>query len=333
MDLATFALLNKPVSELGLSRSTLDALEDAGVHDIGSLLDQEWALYPEAMADEIRRAAIARGLIAGSTEPEPKLPPEALAEREWHRIAGDDGERVRISHTDPEMPPDLERVAQSEGYLRLEDVWVEHWASSGGADSDFRPWLDLLAKAPPSRLRELELGTWGGASDFARLGPVAPTVGALPALRSLFLSGEMDTVAPFASEQLESFQVESGKWSSTPMKRFVQGTSFRHLKTFVATAESGDTRSLARLWSLPALRTVELSLFTLHPEFFELPDATAIIEMNLEQCRWPLDDEAIVEAIAAAAPRLKDVSLWLPTDAQDAAGRFEAVGLRCEYGE
>lgn len=76
-------------------------------------------------------------------------------------------------------------------------------------------------------------------------------------------------------------------------------------------------------------------MFELHPEFFALSQDTWIREADLGNCRWPIEpnaENAIIEAVVSAAPYLQQVSLILPVDAQDAAERFEAAGLSCEYG-
>lgn len=271
--------------------------------------------------------------LAGKKLEEARNPsPETQGQREWDRIASAEGDRIRIAHDDPDIPPDIELLAKSKSYQALESVWVTRWVSHEH-DSDFRPWFECLATHPPKQLRAVEVGTYSGRYD--KLGPVAPMVGANPSLRSLFLTGVMDSVAPFGNESLESFQVQTGKWSATPMKRFIDWTKFDHLHSFIATGEVCDARGLTRLWKLPALQTLELSLFELHPEFFALSQDTRIREADLGNCRWPIEpnaEKAIIEAVVSAAPYLQQVSLILPVDAQDAAERFEAAGLSCEYG-
>lgn len=347
MNLESYALLNKPVAVLGLSPASLAFLKRAGIEDISSLLDQDWAAYPMKISDEIRRVATKRGLIELS-EPDPAdrpLTQSELVEREWDHLVDETGKRAQISYVgfrESDALGDPELLAKHPRFPMLNDLWVEHWIPSDQRENDFRAWSDLFERYP-SRLRSLEFGTatYSSASNSAKLGSLAGTVGGLRQLRKLVLCGAMISVEPFPKEELTSFRVDTVAWPEAAIEDFVKGTTFASLKTIsVNVAQPSDAAALSTLLGRRHLRDARLFGFQLTPQFFARLQASgrgeALRSIALWGCNWPTEtgaEAALVDSIVACSDTLNGVLIQLPPDAKDTQHALQAAGLGCEFVE
>ena len=346
-DLDAFGLLERPIGELGLSAATCEYLKKRRIRTVSDLLDDEWAVYPAAIADEIRAAVAARGLRALQSSPEESpeeapLPREERAAREWSRIDWQSDEGDHVSTHDTGGHIDWSLLTGSTRWRQMTRLWIEHWKQSGTDRDDYRPWLRALADHPPAALEDLTIGGYSGRSHHAILGDLEPALCAQSRLRELDLCGDLRGAGTIAARALESLALESSTFAVADLDRLLS-VDMPRLREATFSIWDDDPLDLAPLGRFlarcPELRDVTVDLGRLTAAFV---DALAggrsrhLAVLQLERCAAPENDgelAGVIDALVRAGSRLQGATVALPTELEDHAGRLAAAGLRCTFGD